>query len=51
MTRSQANDLLDRVRAGADVPRRLIDEALLATGDLPQLEPIEALIEPMREAA
>jgi hypothetical protein len=34
MTSAEAHDLLDRCRAGANVPERQILEALQATGDL-----------------
>lgn len=38
MTREQANDLLNAVAAGADVPVEKINEALAATGDLDNRE-------------
>lgn len=34
MTRAEANRLLNRLRRGAQFPQHLIDEALVATGDL-----------------
>jgi hypothetical protein len=37
MTRSEAHQLLNRARDGADVPEADITRALQATGDLPGL--------------
>lgn len=34
MTRAEANRILDRARAGEDVPTRQITEALCVTGDI-----------------
>lgn len=48
MTRSEANQLLNRVRVGADVSEAWITRALQVTGDLPglDLQPRELLPSP-----
>ena len=40
MSYHDAQNLLDRVRAGEDVPKRLIDKALQLTGDLDGFLPL-----------
>jgi hypothetical protein len=42
MSRAEAIDLLDDVRAGADVPAAIITEALIASGDIDEVTATEA---------
>lgn len=42
MNKSQANDILDRIRAGANLSLACTNYALQATGDLPRLRAPEA---------
>lgn len=42
MNKKQANDVLDRIRAGANLSLAITNHALQATGDLPRLRAHEA---------
>ena len=42
MNKNQANDVLDRLRAGANLSLAITNHALQATGDLPRLRAPEA---------
>lgn len=42
MNKNQANDILDRIRAGANLSLAITNHALQATGDLPRLRAPEA---------
>ena len=41
MKKSQANDILDRIRAGQSLSLAITNSALQATGDLSRLRPLE----------
>jgi len=41
MTKNQANDILDRIRAGQNLSLAITNAALQALGDLPRLRPSE----------